>query len=138
MLVKKILVILLLFSTFFLTGCGSTSNKTALTGLIDHPHQMTLADGTIVVVRIEDTTKTGAPGKKIAEEVIKSQGDIIPMPFAVVYDPGKINENHTYSISVKIKDSDGNTVYTNESNVPVITKGNPTRDIDVLVVLAEK
>jgi putative lipoprotein len=138
MLVKKVLTFIVLISTVYLTGCGSTSNKTAITGLIDHPHQMTLADGTIVIVRIEDTTRAGAPGKKVAEEIIKSQGDIVPMPFAVAYDPGNINENHTYSISVKIQDSEGKILYTNESSVPVITKGNPTRDIDVMVILADK
>ncbi len=119
-----------------LTGCGDkTSSKTALTGLIDHPHQMTLGDGMTVIVRIEDTTKSGAPGKKIAEEIIKGQGDIIPMPFAIVYDPGKINENHKYSLTVKIQDSTGAILYTSQSGVPVITQGNPTRDIDVAIVL---
>lgn len=136
MLVKKIFIFLVLISAVFLVGCGDSPNKTAITGLIDHSHQMTLPDGTLVIVRLEDTTKAGSPGKKVAEEVITSKDDMIPMPFAVVYDPGKINENHTYSINVKVEDSEGNILYTNESNVPVITKGNPTHDIDVIVVLA--
>ncbi len=126
----------MLICMMLLTGCGNQpSSKTALTGLIDHPHQMTLGDGMTVIVRIEDTTKAGAPGKKIAEEIIKGQGDIIPMPFAIVYDPGKINETHKYSLTVKIQDSTGVVLYTSQSSVPVITQGNPTRDIDVVIVL---
>src|SRR5512136_2921055 len=96
----KIIGILMLISVILLTGCGSQPSKTALTGLIDHPHQMTLGEGMTVIVRIEDTTKSGAPGKKVAEEVIKGQGDTIPMPFAIVYDPGRINETHKYSLTV--------------------------------------
>ena len=84
-----------------------------------------------------DTTKSGSPGKKIAEEVIKSEGDEIPMPFVVIYDPGRINEEHSYSITVKIQDDLGNLLYTNNDSIPVITQGNPTQHIDVPVVLAD-
>lgn len=136
MLVKRLLGLCFLIGVLFLSGCGDTLTKTALTGLIDHPHQMTLGDGMTVIVRIEDTTRSGAPGKKIAEEIIKAQGDTIPMPFAIVYDPRKINTEHKYSISVKIQDAEGNVIYVNQANIPVITQGNPTHDIDVVVVLA--
>lgn len=135
MLAKKILALLVLCGVVFLSGCSDTPTKTAITGLIDHPHQMSLADGTVVIVRIEDTTRAGAPGKKIAEEIIKTPGETIPMPFAVVYDPRKINENHKYSVTVKIEDSAGVVLYSNQVNVPVITQGNPTHDIDVVVTL---
>jgi uncharacterized lipoprotein YbaY len=134
MFVKKILTILLLSVTIFLTGCGK-SNNAAVTGLLDHPHRMTFPIGTVVTIQIEDTTKEGSQGKKIAEEVIKDQEVVIPMTFLVVYDQGKINENHTYSITVRIEDSTGKLLYTNENKVPVITQGNPTQDIDIFIVL---
>jgi putative lipoprotein len=134
--IKKYLFIFLCMAAVSLAGCDKVSNKSAITGTIDHSHWMTLPDGTMVIVRIEDTTRDGAPGKKVAESVIKSQGEVIPMPFAVVYDPGKINDNHKYSLTVKIEDSTGKILYTNQSDVPVLTQGNPTHDIDVIVVLA--
>jgi putative lipoprotein len=132
---KKGLALLILTLTLLLTGCDNTSNKAAITGTLDHSHWMALPDGTMIILRIEDTTKQDAPGKKVAESVIKSEGDTIPMPFAVVYDPGKINDNHKYSLTVKIEDSSGKIMYINQSDVPVLTQGNPTHDLDVIVVL---
>jgi putative lipoprotein len=135
--IKKILLLLLIIISLLLTGCDTASHKSAVTGIIDHSHRMFLPAGTVVSVLLMDTTKSGSPGKKIAEEVIKSEGDEIPMPFVVIYDPGRINEEHSYSITVKIQDDLGNLLYTNNDSIPVITQGNPTQHIDVPVVLAD-
>ena len=135
MFVRKILILIILSTTVALAGCGSSKNKAAVTGVIAHSHRMNLPAGYVVIVEIDDTTKADAPGKKIAEQVIKSQGEELPIPFEIVYDRGKINTNHTYSVSVKIEDSAGKILYTNNTSVPVITNGNPTQNIDVIVVL---
>jgi uncharacterized lipoprotein YbaY len=136
MIIKKILLMFLLSLTIFLTGCGKPRNA-AVTGLIDHPHSMTLPVGTVMTVQLVETKKGGTPGKEIAEEVFKNQDIQIPMQFIVVYDRGNINENRSYSITVKIKDSAGKLLYSDEKDIPVITQGNPTQDIDVFVVLVD-
>jgi putative lipoprotein len=135
MFMRKIFILIILSATVALAGCGSSTNKAAVTGVIAHTHPMTLPVGYVVTVQIEDTTKADAPGKKIAEQVIKSQGEELPMPFEVVYDPGKTNASHTYSVRVKIEDSAGKMLYTNNTSVLVITNGNPTQNVDVIVVL---
>jgi uncharacterized lipoprotein YbaY len=134
MFTKKILAIGLMSLTIFLTGCGK-SHDAAVTGLIDHPHKMTFPIGTVMTVQIVDSTVGRSLGKQIAQEVIKDQEIGIPMPFVVVYDQGKINKNHVYSISVRIEDSNGKPLYTNEKEIPVITNGTPRQGIDVIVVL---
>ena len=118
-----------------LTGCEKSANKAAVTGVIVHTHRMTIPAGYVITIRIEDITKTDKPGKKIAEEVIKSQGDDLPIPFAIVYNLREINANHAYSMRVNIEDSTGKMLYTNNTSVPVITKGNPIQDVEVIVVL---
>jgi uncharacterized lipoprotein YbaY len=61
--------------------------------------------------------------------VIKSQGEVLPMPFEIIYEPGKINAEHTYSIRVKIEDSTGKMLYTNK---PVAGDyQHPVHNIDV-------
>jgi putative lipoprotein len=137
MFVRKIFILIILSATVALASCGSSTNKAAITGVITHSHPMALPVGYVVTVQIQDTTKADAPGKKIAEQVIKSQGDEIPMPFEVVYDPGKINPNHTYSLSVKIEDSAGKMVYTNNTSVQVITHGNPIHNVTIIMVLVD-
>jgi putative lipoprotein len=138
MFVRKLFILIILLATVALAGCGRSTNKAAITGVITHTHRMTIPIGYVVTIQIEDTTKADATGKKIAEQVIKSQGEAIPMPFEVVYDPGKINPNHTYSVHVKIEDSAGKMLFTNNISVPVITNGNPTQNIDVVVVLVNE
>jgi putative lipoprotein len=135
MLLKKVFILIILTSTLALAACGKSNNKAAITGVIAHTHRMTLPVGYVVTIRIEDTTKADTPGKKIAEEVHKSQGEILPIPFAVVYDPSKINPDHTYSLHVEIGDDTGTLLYINETSIPVITHGNPTQNIKVIVVL---
>jgi putative lipoprotein len=135
MLIRKIYTLIILTATFALSACGSSANKAALTGVIAHTHRMTIPADFVVTVRLEDTTKENSPGKKVAEEVIKSQGVELPFPFAIIYDPGKINPDHTYSVRVSILDSTGKLLYTNDSSVPVITHDNPTRNVKVTVVI---
>ena len=98
---------------------------------------MSIPAGYVITIKLEDTTKSDNPGKKIAETVINSQGVDIPMPFQVVYDPDKINLSHTYTVRVLIEDSSGIELYSNNTSVPVITNGNPTQKIDVIVVLID-
>ena len=137
MIARKIIILIILSATVALAGCGSSTKKAAITGVIAHTHPMTIPVGYVITVQIEDTTKADAPGKKIAEQVIKSQGEELPMPFEIIYDPGKINAKHAYSLRVIIEDSTGKMTYTNNTSVPVITNGNPTQKVTVIVVLVE-
>ena len=137
MLARKFFILIIISATIALAGCGRSTNKAAVTGVITHSHQMALPIGFSVTVQIVDTTKA-TPGKMIAEQVIESHGEVLPMPFEISYDQGKINQDHTYSVLVKIEDSTGITLYTNSTNVPVITKGNPTQKVDIIVVLANE
>lgn len=138
MLLRKIVILIILSLSVTLTACGGVSHKAAITGVIAHTHRMSLPAGYVVTIRIEDTTKAGSPGKKFAEVVIKSQGEMLPFPFAIVYDPARINPDHTYSVRAEIKDPDGILLYTSTTSVPVITQGNPIRDVKVTVVLPDQ
>jgi putative lipoprotein len=132
---RKILTFFLLSITITLAGCKSTPNQAAITGVIAHSHTMKIPIGFTLTIQIEDITNTDAPGRNIAQKVIESQGDVLPMPFEVVYDPKKIKADHTYSVTAMIADSAGAVLYSNTSIVPVITHGNPTQHIEVDVDL---
>jgi len=90
----------------------------------------------VVTVRIEDVSKADAPAKVIGEQVIQTDGAQVPVPFAVPYDPGEIEDNHSYSLRVRIEDGTGRLLFINDSSIPVITQGNPTQEIEVIVVPA--
>jgi putative lipoprotein len=135
MFVRKMLYLVILSTSVALAGCGNSNNKAALTGVIAHTHRISIPADYVITIRIEDTTTADAPGKMIAEQVIKNQAVALPMPFAIVYDPRKINPDHMYSLHAEILDNTGKLLYTNVTSVPVLTHGNPTRDVKVTVVL---
>jgi uncharacterized lipoprotein YbaY len=58
----------------------------------------------------------------------------VPIPFAVPYAPGKIEKNHSYNLRVRIENDTGRLLFINDTSIPVITRGNPTQDIEVIVV----
>ncbi len=134
MIGRKHSILILLLVLVILTGCGKAP-VTVVNGIVDHPHRIDLPLGSVVTVQIVEMTKDGSPGKPVAEQVITDQEIVIPTPFVVIYDRAKINQNHMYIMQVKIADSTGQLLYASEAEVPVITKGNPTQDIDVPVVL---
>lgn len=65
--------------------------------------------------------------------MIETKGAQMPIPFAVPYDPGKIEENPTYSLRVRIEEGTGKLLFINDTSIPVITQGNPTQDIVVIL-----
>jgi uncharacterized lipoprotein YbaY len=52
----------------------------------------------------------------------------------VPYDPGRIEKNHTYSLRVRIEEGTGKLLFINDTGIPVITRGNPTQDVEVILV----
>ena len=48
-------------------------------------------------------------------------------------DPAVIQDNHTYTLSVRIEDSSGKLLFINTTSYPVITNDNPTSGVEVVV-----
>jgi putative lipoprotein len=135
MFMRKTLIFILISITVLSAGCNSAPNQAAITGVIAHNHSMEIPAGYTVTVQIEDVTKADSPAKSIAQKVVESQGEVLPMPFEVVYDPKKIKPDHSYSVKVMIADDAGSVVYSSSIVVPVITRGYPTQHIEVDVYL---
>jgi uncharacterized lipoprotein YbaY len=135
MLLNRITLLLLLLGSLTLAACGSSS-KESVTGSVTYLQRIALPPDAVVTVRIEDVSKADAPAEVIGEQVIQTDGAQVPIPFAVPYDPGEIEENHSYSLRVRIEDDTGKLLFINDTSIPVITHGNPTQDIEVIVVPA--
>lgn len=124
----------LLLGIAALAGCNSSSDEASITGTVTYRQRIALPPDAVVTIRIEDVSRADAPAEIIGEQVIKTEGAQVPIPFRVTYDPGQIVENHSYSLRVRIEDGTGKLLFINDTNVPVITGGNPTQDIEVIVV----
>ena len=131
---KKITIILLILAGItVLAGC-STSTEAMVSGSIVTQESATLPDGATIQVQIQDVSQADAAAKVIGEKSIDGSGESFPIPYEVTYDPASIDDRFSYSMSVRIEDADGNLIYISDTNTPVITRGNPTEDVDINVV----
>jgi len=120
-----------------LTGCaGSSPDESTVTGTVTYLQKIALPADAVVTVSIEDVSLADAPAGVLSSQVIETKGSQVPIAFAVPYDPGKIEANHTYSLRARIEDGNGRLLFTSDTSVPVITRENPTQDVEIIVVPA--
>ena len=135
MLIKIITILMVLLGVSTLASCGGSS-KAAVTGTVTYLQRIALPSDAVVTVRIEDVSKADAPPELIGEQVIKTRGVQVPIPFAVPYGPDKIEGNLSYSLRVRIEDGTSKLLFINDTSIPVITRGNPIPDIEIVLVPA--
>jgi putative lipoprotein len=104
-----------------------------VSGTITYPEGIPLPEDAVVQIQVQDTSLADAPAIVMGEQIITTPGQV-PIPYQVCYDPSQIQENHTYSMSVRITDADGKLLFINDTHIPVITRGNPTEEVEVVVI----
>jgi uncharacterized lipoprotein YbaY len=112
----------------------NVSDSETVTGSVTYLQRSALPDDATVTVQIRDTSLADAPALVVGEQVIPTEGNQVPFEFAVPYDPDDIIENHNYSMSARITDGDGNLLFINDTNIPVLTNGNPTEGVEIVTV----
>jgi len=128
------------FSVFLLVfgviaGCNSLSSDTpAVTGNVTYHQKIALPDDAVVTITLEDVSRADAPAEVRGRQVIDTKGAQVPISFRVTYEPNKIAENHSYSLRAKIEDGSGKLLFASDTNIPVITRDNPTDDVEIIVV----
>jgi putative lipoprotein len=127
---RKIRLVILIITTILFAGCASTST---VTGTVTFREQVEFpAEGVVVIIKVEDISKADAPAITIGEQIIENPGNQDSIPFEIEYNPDDIDERYTYAIRVRIE-VDGKLWYTNTSRYNVITRGNPTSGVEVIV-----
>ncbi len=127
---KKIgLSLVLIFILLMLLGCSKTPT---VTGTIMYTEEIALpAEGVVVAVKIEDVSRADAPAVTIGQQVIENPGQV-PIPFEIEYNPADIDERYVYALRARIE-VDGKLWFINTSRYAVITRGNPTNNIKLVV-----
>lgn len=126
----RILVTVILSSV--LVACSSSASK--VTGDVTKLDRMALPPGTLITVELRDTSLADAPAITISTDEIELDGNQLPVPYVLEYDEDEIVENHTYTVFSRVTDPDGTLIYITDTAYPVITRGNPTEDVEVIVV----
>jgi putative lipoprotein len=131
---KALFLLMNMVATLMVVGCGSAADERSVTGTVTYLQRIALPDNATVTVQIQDTSLADAAAEVIGEQVIETEGQQVPIPYAVTYDSGVIEENHTYTMSARITDGEGKLIWINDTAIPVITRANPTEDVEIVVV----
>jgi putative lipoprotein len=115
------------------TTDGETAGA-AVTGTVTYLQRIALPDDAVVTVQIQDTSLADAPAVVVGEQIIETDGQQVPIPYKVAYSPDDIQDNHTYTMSARIEDADGNLLFINDTAIPVITNDNPTEDVEIMTI----
>jgi putative lipoprotein len=116
------------------SGTLTLSAQPQVTGTISYMQRIALPPDAFVRVELRDVSLADAPAVTIGSQVFETGGAQVPFPFVISYPADAIQENHTYSIFAQITDAEGNLLFITDTSNPVITRGNPTTDIEVVLV----
>jgi putative lipoprotein len=97
-----------------------------VTGTVTYLQRMALPPTAVILVQLQDVSLADAPAKLIAEQTYNLGQRQVPVPFALNFDPAKIDPKHTYSVSAKIT-VDGKLYFISEKPHPVLTDGKPSQ-----------
>lgn len=108
------------------------ANWATLTGEITFAGDAAIPPGAVAEAQLYDVSLQDVASVLIASQTIPSP-ERFPVPFAVRYDPARIEERRTYGMQVSIKVG-GELVYVNDTAFNVLTGGYPSMDVAVDVV----
>lgn len=139
---KNLIIVLVAVGMFVAAGIAlfawraSEAPETApatLTGTVTYRERIALLPGSVVEVVLEDVSRADAPSSVLARTEIVTQGENVPIPFTLTYDPDSIEAQRTYAVSARIL-QDGALRWTSDTHIPVFTDDAPSSDIEIMLV----
>jgi uncharacterized lipoprotein YbaY len=94
---------------------------------------------TRMVVTLLDASNPDGDLVPLGEFVLEDAERLEAHAFAIEYDPDQIDENGTYVVDMRLeRPVSGQIVSRAETQVPVITHGHPTKDVEIKLVLVDE
>lgn len=109
-----------------------------LNGTVTYRERMMLRPDSIITVRLQDVSRQDAPALLLAEQKIDARRKSVPVPFSLQYDPSRIDERYTYAVSADIRSGDGSLLWISDTVHPVLTRGAPADEIEIMVVMVNR
>lgn len=100
-------------------------------GTVGYLQRIALPPNALIIVQLQDVTLADAAATMIAEDKITLGNRQVPVKFSLKFDPAKIDQKHTYSVSARIL-VDGQLRFINDESYQVLTRGN-ARHADLLL-----
>lgn len=102
-----------------------------VTGSVLYRERIALPPDATLQVQLVDVSRMDVPAVVLGEQVISPTGQV-PIPFEIAYDPAQIDDRMSYAIQARIE-VDGELMFISTRAYPVITRDNPTKDLEILV-----
>ena len=123
------------FSTGFILALGLALPLAARAGKINGyvrlPTGEMIPPSAAVQVELRDVSKADANAMLLGRDE-QHGGGKTEMAYEISYDDSKVAANHTYAVSCRII-ARGKLLYINNTQVAVITRGAPVKDVDIPV-----
>ncbi|WP_323717844.1 YbaY family lipoprotein [Paracoccus aminovorans] len=106
---------------------GAGVHAATIRGTVTYREPMALPPEALVRVSLVDVSLADAASPTIAAIEIRPQGQV-PVPFALSYDPQRIEDRHSYALRARISSHDGLLFITTTMN-PISTGGADNADL---------
>ena len=111
---------------------GPASPMTAVSGTVTYRQRIALPPSAVIEVMLADVSRQDVAAEVISTQRIEANGKQVPFPYELPYDPAKIDPRFTYAVSARITDG-SQLLFISMQQYPVITNGNPTSNVEVVV-----
>ncbi len=133
-LFKRIVLpgLLLLISTSGAQAGGTDPGAaTMVTGTVSYRERIALPPNAVILVQLRDVSLQDVAARLISEQIIKPEHSI-PIPFALPYKPGDIDERMTYSVFASIRSGD-RLLFVTDHSYQVLTRGQ-SNHVDLVLI----
>ncbi len=90
-------------------------------GSVFYRERIAMPEGSVVTVRLLDTSRADAPAAVIGEHVIPEPANV-PVAFEIGYEPAEIDASHSYAVAAMIE-VNGHLAWRSTIHHPVLTRG---------------
>jgi putative lipoprotein len=109
------------------------ASQSVITGTVTYRNRSALPPTAVIEVSLQDISLADAPAKVISTQQIEAGGKQPPFAYELTYDPAQIDPRNTYSVSARITEG-SELLFISDTVNPVLTRGAPLTDVDILVV----
>jgi uncharacterized lipoprotein YbaY len=128
----SVLLVLSVVAIALLAALPVSAQSPAVTGTVTYLQRIALPPDAVITVQLADVSKQDVAAEVISTQTIESGGNQVPFAYTLPYDPGQIDERFDYAVSARIE-SAGKLLFTSTQRYAVITKGNPTENVEIIV-----
>ena len=117
------------------SSADGMAGMATVTGTVYYLQRSALPADAMIEVSIHNKQLADAPPEMtlLAQTAFLADGKQVPLPYTVAYSTQDVMEGALYSIGATIRDGSGKLLFVSTTMIPVITKGNPTENVEILV-----